>query len=59
MWRDICLANRDAILEILGRYTGDLAKLESAIKNGDGDFILKSFSQAKQQRDRILMKNPS
>jgi len=58
MWRDICLANRDAILGILGKYTNDLEQLAKAIKSGDGDFILKSFSQAKQQRDRILVKIP-
>jgi prephenate dehydrogenase len=56
MWRDICLANRDAILGILGKYTNDLEQLAKAIKKGDGDFILKSFSQAKQQRDRLLTK---
>ena len=56
MWRDISLANRDAILEILGRFTNDLDKLVNAIKKGDGDFILQSFTQAKQQRDRLLIK---
>lgn len=54
MWRDICLANRDAILEILGKFTGDLAQLTQAINKGDGDFIYKVFSQAKQQRDQII-----
>jgi len=56
MWRDICLANRDAIMDVLGKFTGDLERLAQAIKKGDGDYILKSFSQAKQHRDQLLMK---
>jgi prephenate dehydrogenase len=56
MWRDICLANRDAIVEMLGKFSGDLEQLTRAIEQGDGDLILKTFSKAKQQRDQLLMK---
>jgi len=56
MWRDVCLANRDAILEILAKFSGDLEQLVQAINKGDGDYILKVFSQAKQQRDLLLKK---
>ena len=56
MWRDICLANRDAIVEMLGKFSGDLERLTRAIEKGDGDFIQETFSKAKQQRDQLLNK---
>ncbi|MGF1643220.1 MAG: prephenate dehydrogenase [Thiotrichales bacterium] len=54
MWRDICLHNRDAVLEALTRYQGDLDLLRRAIESRDGDALLAIFERAKQARDRFL-----
>ncbi len=53
MWRDICLANRDAILSMMQRYRDDLAEIEEAIRDGDGDQLLEIFQRAKGARDRF------
>ncbi|MGF1548384.1 MAG: prephenate dehydrogenase [Thiotrichales bacterium] len=54
MWRDICLHNRDALLEALARYQADLATLRRAVEIRDGDALLAIFERAKQARDRFL-----
>ncbi|PHS69692.1 MAG: prephenate dehydrogenase [Methylophaga sp.] len=51
MWRDICLANSDAILGLLEQYHQGLNQLEQAIKNQDGDTLITVFERAKQARD--------
>lgn len=51
MWRDICLANQNAILGLLGQYQKGLKKLEEAIKNQDGNTLTAIFERAKQTRD--------
>lgn len=51
MWRDICLSNRSALMAMLARYRADLADIEQAIEQGDGDSLLAIFSRAKQARD--------
>ncbi len=51
MWRDICLANRDAILAMLEHFGKDLELLASAIQNRDEASILRIFSDAKTARD--------
>lgn len=51
MWRDICIANRDAILEVLHHFGKDLDVLASAIENRDENSILKIFQDAKTARD--------
>lgn len=53
MWHDICLANRKAILDVLGRFQGDLDRLTVAIRKGDGAFIKEVFTRAKDARDRF------
>jgi len=53
MWHDICLANRTAILQSLADYTRDLAELARAINDGNGDYLLETFSRAKSARDRF------
>ena len=53
MWRDICLANRTALLEIMARYRDDLRLIEEAIERGDGEALLEIFSRAKAARDRF------
>ncbi|MCK4744427.1 MAG: prephenate dehydrogenase/arogenate dehydrogenase family protein [Sulfuriflexus sp.] len=52
MWHDICLNNRDALLDILSRFSGDLNKLTKAIENEDSESILKLFTRAKTARDQ-------
>ena len=53
MWRDICLANRDAILAVLERFSADLNQLHSAISSGDGARMLAVFTRAKRERDQF------
>jgi prephenate dehydrogenase len=52
MWRDICLANHDALLAIVERYQEDLDALAKAIRGSDSERILEIFTRAKQARDR-------
>jgi prephenate dehydrogenase len=52
MWRDICLANRDAIAAMIDRFQGDLVGLREAIVRGDGERIEEIFTRAKAARDR-------
>lgn len=52
MWRDICLANREAIAAMIDRFQGDLAGLREAIVQGDGRRIEEIFVRAKAARDR-------
>ncbi len=51
MWRDICLANRDAVLAMVAHFSADLERLAAAIGSRDGDSILQIFSAAKAARD--------
>jgi len=51
MWRDICLANGDAILLMVERFVEDLQGLSEAIRNHDGQQLLEVFTAAKAARD--------
>ncbi len=51
MWRDVCIANREALLEVLTRYHGDLQALTDLIDRGDSEKILALFQRAKDARD--------
>jgi len=53
MWRDICIHNREAILEMTARYQADLNEMMQAIEQGDGETLLQIFSRAKAARDRF------
>lgn len=53
MWTDICLANRTALLQMLGHFAEDLAGINEAIDKGDGEHLLKVFRRAKAARDRF------
>lgn len=53
MWHDICVNNRDAILQILKRFQVDLEQLGNAIANDDSDYILDVFKRAKESRDQF------
>jgi prephenate dehydrogenase len=54
LWRDICLANRDAIAAILRQYQNDLGAMVDAIENGDGRWLEETFARAKHARDALL-----
>jgi cyclohexadieny/prephenate dehydrogenase len=54
MWRDIFLANKDAVLEMLGRFHEDLAALTRAIRRGDGETLFKQFSRTRAIRRGIV-----
>jgi cyclohexadieny/prephenate dehydrogenase len=54
MWRDVFLTNRDAVLEVLGRVSEDLAALQRAIRWGDGDALFQRFSQSRDIRRAII-----
>jgi len=54
MWRDIFLANRDAVLEMLGRFNEDLAALQRAIRWGDGDALFNLFTRTRAIRRSII-----
>ncbi len=54
MWRDVFLTNRDAVLEVLGRVTEDLAALQKAIRWGDGDTLFQRFTQSRDIRRAII-----
>jgi cyclohexadieny/prephenate dehydrogenase len=54
MWRDIFLNNKDAVLEMLGRFTEDLAVLQRAIRWGDGETLFNLFSRAREIRRGII-----
>ena len=53
MWRDICLANRDALLGALEAYRDDLEQLTAEVRDGDGAGLLDRFRRAKTARDRF------
>lgn len=54
MWRDVCLHNRDAILEMLARFSEDLASLQRAIRWGDGDKLFDLFTRTRAIRRSII-----
>lgn len=53
MWRDICLANREALLAVLRQYHSDLGKLADAVEKGDGKWLLDTFTRARHARDSL------
>jgi len=54
MWRDVCLHNKDAILEMLARFSEDLAYLQRAIRWGDGDKLFDLFTRTRAVRRSII-----
>jgi cyclohexadieny/prephenate dehydrogenase len=54
MWRDVFLNNREAVLEMLGRFSEDLSALQRAIRWGDGDTLFSIFSRSRQIRRGII-----
>jgi cyclohexadieny/prephenate dehydrogenase len=54
MWRDIFLANKEAVLEMLGRFNEDLAELTRAIRRGDGETLFQQFTRTRSIRRGIV-----
>lgn len=54
MWRDIFLHNKEAVLEMLGRFTEDLTALQRAIRRGDGEHLFDSFTRTRAIRRGIV-----
>lgn len=54
MWRDVFLNNKDAVLEMLGRFSEDLTMLQRAIRFGDGDTLFRLFTEARAIRRGII-----
>ncbi|MEX0329346.1 MAG: prephenate/arogenate dehydrogenase family protein [Ruegeria sp.] len=54
MWRDVFLTNKDATLEILGRFTEELFALQRAIRTGDGEQLFDYFTHTRAIRRGII-----
>ncbi len=54
MWRDVFLTNKDATLEILGRFTEELFALQRAIRQGDGPLLHEYFTRTRAIRRGII-----
>lgn len=54
MWRDVFLTNKDAVLDILGRFTEELFALQRAIRLGDGDALHAYFTRTRAIRRSII-----
>jgi prephenate dehydrogenase len=55
MWRDICIANREALLAALDDYEAELERVRGAIASGDGAALGRMFEQARTARGRWLL----
>jgi len=54
MWRDVCVANGDAVVDLIEQYQQELERVKSAISAGDADGLLKLFGRAKSERDSLI-----
>lgn len=54
MWRDVFLSNKDATLDMLGRFTEELFALQRAIRTGDGDQLFDYFTRTRDIRRGII-----
>ena len=54
MWRDVFLTNKDAVLEMLGRFTEDLQTLSRAIRWGEGDKLHEHFTRTRALRRGLI-----
>ncbi|MBY0393378.1 MAG: prephenate dehydrogenase/arogenate dehydrogenase family protein, partial [Novosphingobium sp.] len=54
MWRDVFLSNRDAVLEMLQRFSEDLTELQKAIRKGDGAMLFDTFTRTRAIRRSII-----
>ena len=57
MWRDVFLNNREAVLEMLGRFSEDLTALQRAIRWGEGDKLHDLFTRTRAIRRALIHLN--
>ena len=57
MWRDICLANGDALVSVINKFSDDLKMLSKAIENNDSTYLKETFTRAKKARDEFCEDN--
>ncbi|MBL8259019.1 MAG: prephenate dehydrogenase/arogenate dehydrogenase family protein [Candidatus Competibacteraceae bacterium] len=55
MWHDICVANREQLLEMIALFSADLERLASAIRTDDRGALLDTFQRAKRARDNLYL----
>ncbi len=54
MWRDVCLANGEALVELIEQYQHELELVAAAIRDSDADELLRLFGRAKSERDSLI-----
>ncbi len=54
MWRDIFMNNKEAVLQILQRFTEDLTAMQKAIRKGDGEYLYQRFTEGRDIRRAII-----
>ncbi len=54
MWRDIFLNNKEAVLDVLGRFSDELSVLQKAVRAGDGETLFDIFTKARETRRGII-----
>lgn len=54
MWRDICLANRDRLLQELSAYEAELGRIRTLLETGDGPWLEKLFAEARAAREKWI-----
>ncbi|MGH1404462.1 MAG: prephenate/arogenate dehydrogenase family protein [Alphaproteobacteria bacterium] len=59
MWRDIFLNNKDAVLEVLQRFSEDLTAMQKAIRKGDGEYLYQSFTDTRAIRKDVIEQGQS
>ncbi len=59
MWRDICIANQDALVTMLERFSSQMGDLTEVIRQGDGERLLAIFQRAKNARDHYVAGVPN
>ena len=57
MWRDIFMNNKEAVLEVLGRFNEDLSTLTRAVRNGDADTLYNVFAERRAIRRGMIQFN--
>ncbi len=54
MWRDVCLANGEAVVKLIDEYQAELERIAIAIKDQNADELLELFSRSKSERDSLI-----
>ena len=54
MWRDVFLNNREAVLEVLGRFNEDLSQLQRSVRDGNGQALFELFTRTRAIRRSIV-----